>query len=80
MWISEDVKSNTFLGAAGGTYTKEGNKYLPRVDLASWDHYTEEKIEATIDVEGDKIVLKGADLTKNTQWVDIFQRAESNPK
>lgn len=80
MRITEDATSNSFLKAAGGTYTKAGDKYLPKIELASWDHYREERFEVTLDITRDKMVSKEANVTQNTKWTNTYKRLDLKPK
>jgi hypothetical protein len=74
MWIREDGKTNKFIAAAGGTYQKQGDKVIPKIEVATWDHSQPTKTEMTYKVAGDKLVIQGVDLTNNNKWTETHQR------
>jgi hypothetical protein len=62
-WILyiESLQGDThkFGGAIGGTYTLSGNKYMEKINIASFEDYGKAKTDYTTKIDGDKFYLKG---------------------
>lgn len=78
MFITEDAKTKKFKRAAAGTYTKQGNKYIPQVQFASWDKSIPNNFEITIMVDGDKMTQHSVNLADNTQRISTFIREDKS--
>jgi hypothetical protein len=79
-WMYVSSRDKKFEHAMGGSYTKQGKKYLPNLDFASfpkklWGTRT----EMTEELQGNRLELKGVsvfDDGKKFTWTDVFERVK----
>lgn len=76
-WMYVSSRDNKFEHMMGGAYTKQGEKYYPSLDYASFPKNLWGKTEMTQTVEGNKLVSKGISVLddgKKFTWEDEFER------
>jgi len=60
-----------FHWAHGGTYNIKGNKYVEKIETASWEDYDKVKTDFTYKVDGNKFYQKGTLTSANGDKVPI---------
>lgn len=56
---SQNENGSEFMRSHGGTYTLNGNKYVEKIDVASWEDYGKEKTDFIVESDGNTFYQKG---------------------
>lgn len=62
---------NGFDWAHGGTYTLDGNKYVEKIETASWEDFENVKTDFTYEVDGDLFYQKGTLTSSDGDIMEI---------
>jgi hypothetical protein len=78
-WMYVSSRGNKFEHAMGGAYSKQGEKYFPSLDFASFPKNLWGKTEILAELQGDKLRMSGIskfDDGKNFSWEDVFEKVK----
>lgn len=76
-WFRISHRNNKFENAVAGTYTMEGNKIYPIMEVASFPINRNDKAVFIHRVEGDKLYASGRVVYENgksVSWDDVFEK------
>ena len=78
-WMYVSMRDKKFEHAMGGSYIKQGNKYYPKLDFASFPKKLWGKTEMTEKLEGNKLTIEGVSVLddgKKFTWTDVYERVK----
>jgi hypothetical protein len=78
-WMYVSNRDKKFEHAMGGSYSKQGDKYFPNLEFASFPKKLWGKTEMTESLQGNKLKINGVSVLddgKKFTWVDVFERAK----
>lgn len=73
------MKDNKFEDALGGTYSLQGNKFIPKFEMYSLKRDESRQYDLTQEVKGNKLYMKGilTDKEGKHTWEDVYERVDS---
>lgn len=81
-WFRISHRNNKFENAMAGTYTMEGNKIYPIMEVASFPINRNDKAVFIHRIEGDRLYVSGRIVYENGKsmsWEDVFEKVVSDP-